>query len=192
MPPPDLKADIKSLMSSLDENKIYRIKKGRMIKDEEIVKDVVAVGFQNLTSGEKNPLSDYNASFKQLQMRRKMKPVTLTLLQGHSKSANPQTPPVLDVPPQTPLETPLIPTTEADEEAEVVDPEQVSEVEKILTDLADGVVDETFPRLTEEDVAFDMNEVVVEEEEIVEEEEDKDEEENDIGWIDEEEEESGM
>ena len=90
------------------------------------------------------------------------------------------------------METPLIPTTEADEEAEVVDPEQVSEVEKILQDLADGVVDETFPRLTEEDVAFDMNEVVVEEEEIVEEEEDKDEEENDIGWIDEEEEESGM
>ena len=159
MPPPDLKADIKSLMSSLDENEIYRIKKGRMIKDEEIVKDVV----------EKNPLSDYNASFKQLQMRRKMKPVTLTLLQGHSKSANPQTPPVLDVPPQTPLETPLIPTTEADEEAEVVDPEQVSKVEKILQDLADGVVDETLPPLTEEDVAFNMDEVVVEEKEIVEE-----------------------
>ena len=51
MLPPDLKADIKSLMSSLDENEIYRIKKGRMIKDEEIVKDVVAVGLQNLTSG---------------------------------------------------------------------------------------------------------------------------------------------
>ena len=111
-----------------------------MIKDEEIVKDVVAVGLQILMSGEKNPLSDYNTAFKRLQMRRKMKPVTLTLLQGHSESANPQTPPVLDVPPQTPLETPLIPTTEADEEAEVVDPEQVSEVEKILQDLADGVV----------------------------------------------------
>ena len=76
------------------------------------------------------------------------------------------------------METPLIPTTEADEEAEVVDPEQVSEVEKILTDLADGVVDETLPRLTEKDVAFDMDEVVVEKEEIVEEEEEEEEEEN--------------
>ena len=184
MPPPDLKADIKSLMSSLDENEIYRIKKGRMIKDEEIVKDVV----------EKNPLSDYNAAFKRLQMRRKMKPVTLTLLQGHSKSANSRTPPVQDVPPQTPLDTPQIPSLPTTEDEEVeIDPEQVSEVEKILQDIADGVVDETLPRLTEEDVAFDMDEIVVEEEEIVEEDEDEeDEDENDIGWINEEEGESGM
>lgn len=55
-------------MSSLDENEIYKIKKGRIIKDEDVVKDVIAVGLQNLTSREKNPLSDYNAAFKQLQM----------------------------------------------------------------------------------------------------------------------------
>ena len=100
----------------------------------------------------------------------KMKPVTLTLLQGHSKSANSRTPPVQDVPPQTPLDTPLIPslTTTEDEEVEI-DPEQVSEVEKFL------------------------NEIVVEEEEIGEEDEEEDEEdENDIGWINEEEGESGM
>ena len=57
------------------------------------------------------------------------------------------------------------------------------------------MVDETLPRLTEEDVAFDMDEIVVEEEEIVEEDEDEDDEdENDIGWINlnEEEGESGM
>ena len=192
--PPDLKADIESLMSSLEENEVYRIKKGRVIKDEDIVKDVVAVGLQNLTSGEKNPLSDYNAAFKRLQMRRKMKPVTLTLLQGHSESANSQTPPVQDVPPQTPLDTPQIPSLPTTEDEEVeIDPEQVSEVEKILQDIADGVVDETLPRLTEEDVAFDMDEIVVEEEEIVEEDEDEDDEdENDIGWINEEEGESGM
>ena len=100
----------------------------------------------------------------------KMKPVTLTLLQGHSKSANSQTPPVQDVPPQTPLDTPLIPSLATTEDEEVeIDPEQVSEVEKIL------------------------NEIVVEEEEIVEEDEEEDEEdENDIGWINEEEGESGM
>ena len=125
---------------------------------------------------------------------RKMKPVTLTLLQGHSESANSQTPPVQDVPPQTPLDTPQIPSLPTTEDEEVeIDPEQVSEVEKILQDIADGVVDETLPRLTEEDVAFDMDEIVVEEEEIVEEDEDEDDEdENDIGWINEEEGESGM
>ena len=43
----------------------------------------------------------------------------------------------------------------------------MSEVKKILQDLANGVVDETLPRLTEEDIAFEMDEVVVEEEEFV-------------------------
>jgi len=62
--PLDLKADIESLMSSLDENKIYRIQKGRTIRDKDIVKDVVAMGLQNLMSGEKNPISDYNAALK--------------------------------------------------------------------------------------------------------------------------------
>ena len=57
--------------------------------------------------------------------------------------------------------TPLIPslTTTEDEEVEI-DPEQVSKVEKILLDLADGVVDETLPRLTVEDVAFNIDEIV--------------------------------
>ena len=66
--------------------------------------------------------------------------------------------------------------------------EKMSEVEQILQDLANGVVDETLPRLTE-DVAFDMDEVVVEDKEIVDDDEDDDtnEDEGDIGWIDEEE-----
>ena len=68
--------------------------------------------------------------------------------------------------------------------------EQVSEVEKILQDLENEVVDETLPQLTEDDVAFDMDEVVVEEEDVLDEdvldedESDTDGEENDIGWID--------
>ena len=52
-----------------------------------------------------------------------------------------------------------------------------------------GVVIWTRIWLTEEDVAFDMDEVVVEDEEIVDDDEDDDtnEDESDIGWIDEEE-----
>ena len=186
--PPDLKANIESLMSSLDENEIFRIKKGRMINNENIIKDVIAVGLQNLMLGEKNPLSDYNTAFKWLQMQRRMKPVSLTLLQDQSGTPASHIQPVL---PQTPLEPapiPSLPTsTKADKDAED-DPEQVSEVEKILQDLANGVVDETLPRLTEEDIAFHMDEVVVEEEEVVEEDSDDDSnDESDIGWINEEE-----
>ena len=123
--------------------------------------------------------------------------MSLTLLQGRSETPASQTSPESPdrVLPQTPLETPPIPslqiTTEVDEDAEE-DPEQVSEVEKILQDLANGVVDKTLPRLTEEDLAFDMDEVVVEKEEIVEEDSDDGDDESDIGWINEEEWESGM
>ena len=130
-----------------------------------------------------------------------MKPVSLTLLQKHPESAvptaNPQTPPVY---PQTPLETPsilsLLITTVAYEEAgeDLVDTEQASEVERILQDLANGVVDKTLPRLTEEDVAFEMDEVVVEEEVVVDDydDDDDDDDENDIGWINEDERENYM
>ena len=75
-------------------------------------------------------------------------------------------------------------------EEDLVDTEQVSEVEKILQDLASGVVDKTLPQLTEdlEDDSFEMDEVVVEEEEIV---DDDDDDENDIGWINDEEQQCG-
>ena len=62
--------------------------------------------------------------------------------------------------------------------------EQVSKVEKILQDLKNGVVDEILPQLTEDDVPFDMDKVVVEEEDVLDEDESNtDGEENDIGWI---------
>jgi hypothetical protein len=176
---PDLKADIESLMSSLDENDIYRIQKGRTIKDEDIVKDVIAVGLQNLTAGEKNPISDYNTALKRLQMRRKMTPVTLTEVTVLQE-------PVQLPPSPTP---PILPATEADQDAEedlVTEQVSVSEVDEILVDLANGVVDETLPRLSEEDVAFDMDEVVLEEEEIFDDDyddSDTDDEEKDIGWV---------
>ena len=39
----------------------------------------------------------------------------------------------------------------------------MNEVEQILDDLERGVVVETLPRLTEDDVAYDMDEVLMEE-----------------------------
>jgi len=47
-------------------------------------------------------------------------------------------------------------------------------------------VDETLPQLTEDDVAFDMDETVVEDDEFVDTDElDTDDSEDDIGWMDE-------
>jgi len=41
-------------------------------------------------------------------------------------------------------------------------PEELNEIEQILDDLERGVVEETLPCLTEDDVAYDMDEVLVE------------------------------
>ena len=139
--PPNLKADIESLMSSLDKNNIYRIQKGRTIKEEDMVKDVVAVGLQNLML-EKNPILDYNSALKRLQTRRKMTPVSLTMLQGSSEGpiARPLTPPVPSS--STPFETPpILPSTAEVNENTKGDlvTQQTSEVEQILQDLENGV-----------------------------------------------------
>ncbi|KAF8162231.1 hypothetical protein BJ912DRAFT_1098508 [Pholiota molesta] len=175
--PPDLKDDIESLMTILQEHKIYQIQKGRILKDDEIVKDVIAVGLRNLTSGEKNPLSDYNAALARLQARRKMNPVSLTMLQTPIPSSATPIPP-------TPTSMPTADETYEPEGDVVAEP--MTEVEQILLDLENGVVDETLPRLTEDDVALDMDEVVVEDDDAVDEDEsDMDESEDDIGWIDE-------
>ena len=63
---------------------------------------------------------------------------------------------------------------------------ETTEIDKLLEDIENGVVDETLPRLTEDDVAFDMDEIVVENDEFVDtEESDTDDSEDDIGWTDE-------
>jgi len=185
--PPDLKEDIESLMSSLNEHKVYQIEKGRMVKEEEVVKDVVGSGLQNLTAGEKNPLNEYNAAFRRLQIRWKMKPVSLAALKGHSEQVTaliltqlPPTPPVT-----SPI--PLILAAEGDEEEFKEGPatDETSEIDKILEDIENGVADETLPQLTEDDVALNMDEIVVEDEEFVDTDElDSDEGEGDVGWMD--------
>ena len=66
--PANLNEDIATLMESFDENDVYRINKGQVLDDDdEPVKDVIATGLQNLVEGNKNPLSDYNEAFRNLQ-----------------------------------------------------------------------------------------------------------------------------
>jgi hypothetical protein len=145
-------------MNSLDEHKVYRVQKERMLNNDELAKDVIAVGLQNLTAGDKNPLAEYNGAFRKLQKRRKMNPVT-------TEPSFPTTlPSSLQSVPPSPSGSPLpkIPLAViANDEGSPV-PEEKNEAEQILSDLEGGVLDNTLPRLTEDDVAYDMDEVVIE------------------------------
>ncbi|EDR14937.1 uncharacterized protein LACBIDRAFT_306236 [Laccaria bicolor S238N-H82] len=188
--PPDLKDDIKSLMTSLDEHKVYQIQKGWMVKDEEVVEDVVGVGLQSLTAGEKSPLNKYNAVFRRLQQWRKMRPVSssTTLEKPSEQAAATLLTQTLQPQPTATSPAPVIPATETDEEAleEGLLSVETTEIDRILKDIENRVVDETLLRLTEDDVAFDMDEIVVEDNEFVDpDESDTNDSEDDIGWMDE-------
>ena len=64
-----------------------------MLKDNELAKDVIEVGLQNLIAEEKNPLAKCNGAFRRLQKQRNMNLVTLTIPQKPSElAAHPSTP----------------------------------------------------------------------------------------------------
>jgi hypothetical protein len=160
--PPNLSNDIATLMESLEENNVYRVQKGRMLEDDQAVKDVVETGLQILIEGEKNPLHEYNNAFQRLQHRRRMKPVSaLSLAQPSAASTE-------SAPLTTATASDLNPDEEeagVAEEGDVDDepePRNSIETETILDDLAEGILEPTLPRLSEEDVALDMDEVLIE------------------------------
>ncbi|KAK0486710.1 hypothetical protein EDD18DRAFT_1111108 [Armillaria luteobubalina] len=74
--PSDLSLDITSIMKSLADHEVYEIK-GRHFAEEDgaPVPDVVAVGFQQLNQGTKNPLHEYNIAFTHLQAQRGLQPI---------------------------------------------------------------------------------------------------------------------
>ncbi|KAF8172686.1 hypothetical protein BJ912DRAFT_1024993 [Pholiota molesta] len=181
--PPDLTDDIAALMESLDDNNVYRLKKGRVLEDgDEPVKDVIAAGLRSLEDGPKSPLYEYNEAFQKLQRRRKMHPVSALSLP--SISPDPTKTTILgtpDLPDQSDLEaaTPLASTHEQDVgvqknfdlltnlpadnslELEVIDDEP-TEADMILEDLEHGILEPTLQRLSAEDVELDMDEFPIE------------------------------
>jgi hypothetical protein len=149
-------------MNGLDEHKVYRILKGRTLKDDERAKDVIGVGLQNLTAGEKNLLAKYNGALRRLQKRRNMNPITLTILQEPSELATHRVTPQPGTPTSetsVTLSTVLAEVIGDDEGSPIP---QVNKIEQILDDLERGVVEETLPCLREDDVVYDMDEVFVE------------------------------
>jgi hypothetical protein len=169
--PPDLTNDIATLMDSLKENNVYRLQKGRVLGEDTggAVKDVILVGLHSLTEGEKTPLTEYNEAVQRLQRRRSMMSVAeqKSRLRPPSETMATATPNPTTSPP---LENPAAIPAEDDDEGMLVDenegePEEASEepneIERILDELADGIPEPTLVRLSEEDVALDMDEVVV-------------------------------
>jgi hypothetical protein len=46
----DLEGNVESLMNHAKEYKLHQIQKGRVVKDDMVIEDVVGVGLQNLTA----------------------------------------------------------------------------------------------------------------------------------------------
>lgn len=197
--PPDLSKDIDCLMSSLAEHKVYELQPGRTLDDEDKpVKDVIQVGFRNLTEGTKSPLSDYNEAFRRLQERRRMK----TVAQMMAKHLSPptETTPSDSLPASQgnvePTEVPAMSTTthvspkspdEATNEGvrrefDEMDIDEewwgLPETARMFRDMEDEVIaltsveDSLPPLVTEGDVAFDMDVELVEDDQAMEEESD--------------------
>ncbi|KAF4613503.1 hypothetical protein D9613_007562 [Agrocybe pediades] len=178
--PADLSKDIDSLMTFMSEHKVYEVQKGRTLdEDETPAKDVIAVGFHNLTTGSKNPLAEYNEAFERLQRRCRMKPVTardgmnVEANVGQSKEGETltgQRPSDEDHPKTTNNDTtdpgqilesednPFVPESLTFEIVED-ESETISELERILEDVegGKGEVEVMFPVLNEDDVSLDMD-----------------------------------
>jgi hypothetical protein len=162
--PPDLKNDIATLMESLNENNVYRLEEGRVLGEDTggAVKDVILVGLQSLTEGEKTPLTEYNEAFQRLQRRRGIVSVAEQAQTHQASSGSMATGPV-----HPSLETPVTVEDALQENEDMSvksndeEEERPTELEHILDDLEAGVQEPTLLRLSEEDVSLDMDQVVV-------------------------------
>ena len=170
--PANLTEDITTLIESLDENKVYRIEKGRVLDDDdEPIKDVIAFGLQNLVEGKKNPLSDYNEAFRNLQARRRMKPVTPGLAKRKlgtgtkETTKDSETQAIIDIQTQAsqwqegPSNLParMEDSSTESEAEEMVDGNDGPEPTSIFYQPGAGEAESTFAIMGADDVALDMD-----------------------------------
>ncbi|KAF5361520.1 hypothetical protein D9758_006132 [Tetrapyrgos nigripes] len=179
----DLTNDIDTLMTSLGEYNVYRLQQGRVLNEDEVVNDVILTGLQMLTDAGNNPLDDYNTAFKNLQKRRRMRPVTTddeehvvvedsplipefdpnAPQQEHNSSSNrnrPQSPLTRDKCVNDSTETSSAEMGAADGslegDCEGIEPEtSENDVLKVLMDIEAGEREPTLLLTTEEDVALE-------------------------------------
>ena len=188
--PPDLTDDIQSLMDSLDEHTVYQIQKGRVLhNDDKVVPDVIAVGLHRLMEGMNTPLKEYNTAFHRLQKHRSMKPVSSSDIPTSASTPTCSTPVpnlTMTLPLATSVTSPSFDHLSHDDSntmtpslhtvMESLDDEEIpeegnneeetlrlNEVFQIIDNMENGQIDESLPRTSAEDVAFDMDEVIVDE-----------------------------
>ena len=114
-----------------------------------------------------------------------MNPVTLTVVQEPSElTAHPSTPQPRPPTSETSVTLSTVLDEVVDEDQRSSIPEELNEIEQILNDLERGLVEESLPYSTEDDVAYDMDEVLVEDDADVDSEESNvsDEGDSDIYW----------
>lgn len=173
-----LQEDIRSLMNSLKDHRVYEVVPGRVTDDDDPpVPDVIAVGRDQLLSGDKSPLMDYNKAFVKLQKRRRMIPVT----QEASSSLASTDLPTFE--PPTHRETPPPPSPGSDGLDNsspifgdlLADIEELSDYDDTTQAVIDSEMQQVFADLEEEqatlarvsmrDVALDPDEMTSDEEE---------------------------
>ena len=159
-------------MESLNENNVYCFTKGRFLGDDTggAVKDVVLTGLHSLTEGEKTPLTEYNEAIQHLQRRRGIVSVA-EQAKNHALMERATTAgPSATAGPGVETPTSCIQNEFQDCDSMSVDEneeeEGPTEIGQILDEVAEGFEDPTLLRLSEEDVALDMDEVIVEVEEL--------------------------
>ncbi|KAK0219336.1 hypothetical protein EDD85DRAFT_924132 [Armillaria nabsnona] len=144
--PPDLMKDIAAIMKSLKQHDVYVIKRGRVLDDDDApVKDIIAVGLQQLTHGKTNPLKEYNKEFSHLQARRRLVPV-VPVQQTDNDNDEPQPEP----------EAASGSDTSASEVDSDIEAEK-GELEMLLEELANGNDESSLAQEMQEDVSLDMD-----------------------------------
>ncbi|KXN81300.1 hypothetical protein AN958_05211, partial [Leucoagaricus sp. SymC.cos] len=96
---PDLSKDIQTLMDTLDEYNVYQLQPGCALKGEgQVVPDVIAVGYANLTESSHNLLDEYNNSFQELQEMHHCTPVTQAMVDSLCSEPELEQVTTLDIP----------------------------------------------------------------------------------------------
>ncbi|KAG6908630.1 hypothetical protein DXG01_003955 [Tephrocybe rancida] len=177
--PPDLTEDIESLMSSLEEYKVYHVVQGRVLEDnEQPTVDIISFGLSNMMDNSKSPLTEYIKNFTSLQNQRRKTPIIIpssstTPSNSNSVSGTPSMPnpdPIQLAQPQPTSDTPsyLQPIgtavngasgdVEPDDESDYGGNEDMTtELAQILNDIENGYIEPTLTRDEAEDVSLDMD-----------------------------------
>ncbi|KAF8075810.1 hypothetical protein FPV67DRAFT_1711092 [Lyophyllum atratum] len=163
--PPDLTEDIETLMTSLEEHKVYRIVPGRVLEDDDLpTNNIISIGLCSLMDNTKSPLTEYIHNFTRLQQRRRKQPIIIpspTDIPTTNMAPMPAPEPAATrgAPAPGPSQSLRPETSRADDSCEVDDESDMTELALILDGLEHGESEPTLTREEAQDVALDMDRI---------------------------------